>query len=100
MGALAFDVALRRQREGHAIVLSAERTDLGFRSPLLSAALVARHAQHREPFILVRLPELFRIVTLRHISAFGRRVDDEDLLAFKVLERKLVTVELRERKVV
>src|SRR5262245_41471811 len=100
MRVLALHIVLGGQWEGHTVILAAEGADLGLRTGLLAAELVAGHAQHHEALVLHRLPELLEIVILWRISAFRCRVDDKDRLAGEILERQLLAGEPREGEVI
>ena len=100
MRALAVDLDLGRQREGHAVVDPAELLDLVIVPGLLVRELVAGEAEDDESLRAQLLVELLQVVVLGSEAALARRVDDEHRLAGEIGERDLLAVVVREGQVV
>jgi hypothetical protein len=79
--ARAVDLDLGHHRERDAVVELAERRDLVVVARVLRAKLVARKAEHHQPLVLVRLPQLLQPVELRREAALAGGVDDQQHLA-------------------
>ena len=81
MTAVAVDVDLLHHRERDAVGGGAERLDLLGRAGLLTAELVAREPDDREPLAGVLLLQCLEAGVLRGEPALRRNVDGKDGLA-------------------
>src|SRR3990167_2277620 len=91
---------LAAQREGHAIVETAERANGVLAVGLLLSKLIARQPEHAEALSFVLLIELFQTRVLRCQATFGSHIDHQHHLPLEGCQRQLLAIQCTQVEVV
>src|SRR6266511_1628939 len=99
-GGPAVDVDLREHRKRDAVIDFAERLDVLLASRLLRTELIARKAEHGEPFVGEPLVQRFETFVLGRVTALARGVDDQHHLALVAVEVDRLAVDVLDAEIV